>query len=115
MRKNSSPRPVIIKRIDFRMKTQILSNARKLKGLKIYINEDFSARVRQIRKSLWQHSADARKNAEKVRLRHDTLMVDSVRYSWDEASGTLVKHCESAPERPPAHVPLHSPQRRLPE
>lgn len=115
MRKNSSPRPVIIKLIDFRTKTQILSNARKLKGSKIYINEDFSARVRQIRKFLWQHSADVRKNADKVRLRHDTLIVDSVRYSWDEASGTLVKHSESAAECPPAHAPLHSPQQRLPE
>ncbi|KAH8009195.1 hypothetical protein HPB51_012693 [Rhipicephalus microplus] len=114
-RNNSSPRPVIIKLIDFRTKTQILGNARKLKGSKIYINEDFSARVRQICKSLWQHSVDIRKNADKVRLRHDALIVDSVRYSWDEASGTLIKHSQHAPERPPPRAPLHSRHSRLPE
>lgn len=85
VRKSDNPRPVIIKLLDFRTKVAILSNARKLKGTKIFINEDFSVRVRQVRRELWQNSAEIRKNAQRVRLHYDHLLVDNVRYTWDDS------------------------------
>lgn len=90
-RKSEKPRPAIIKLLDFRTKVHILSNASKLKGTDIFINEDFSVRVRQIRKELWQHSADLRKEAEKVRLQYDQLVIDSVRYVWDDSTKSIVE------------------------
>lgn len=87
---STSPRPVIIKLLDFRTKVAILSNASKLKGAKIFINEDFSERVRQIRRELWQNSAEIRRDAKKARLHYDQLLVDNVRYSWDEKKKVIV-------------------------
>lgn len=90
-RRSDSPRPVIIKLLDFRTKSEILSKASKLKGTDIFINEDFSVRVRQIRKELWQHSADLRKVAKKVRLQYDQLVIDSVRYVWDNVTKSVIE------------------------
>lgn len=84
-------RPIILKILDFRTKANILKNAYKLKGSNTYINEDFSARVRKLRKLLWQHSADVRKNGRKIRLHRDCLVVDNVRYIWDDAKFAIVK------------------------
>lgn len=60
MRKSSStsPRPVDIKLLDFRTKVAILSNASKLKGTKIFINEDFSVCTKQIRRELTELCRD---------------------------------------------------------
>lgn len=91
VRKSNNPRPVIIKLLDFRTKVAILSNASKLKSTKIFINEDFSVRVRQIRRELWQNSAEIRQNAKKAKLHYDHLLVDNVRYSWDESKKAIVK------------------------
>lgn len=52
---------------------------------------DFSVRVRQIRKELWQHSADLRKVAKKVRLQYDQLVIDSVRYVWDNVTKSVIE------------------------
>lgn len=84
-------RPVIFKLLDFRTKLEILKNARKLQGTNIYINEDFSAQVRQICKNLRDHSVDIRKQASKYRLQYDSLIVDSVRYTWDSVRKTRVQ------------------------
>ncbi|KAL3200034.1 hypothetical protein MRX96_009364 [Rhipicephalus microplus] len=77
--------------MDFRSKIAIMSNARKLKGTKVYINEDYSARVRLARKMLWQNSQNMRKNARKVKLKHDTLTIDGVRYTWDTDKKAIIK------------------------
>ncbi|KAH8036004.1 hypothetical protein HPB51_016308 [Rhipicephalus microplus] len=89
--RRDKPRPVIIKLMDFRSKIAIMSNARKLKGTKVYINEDYSARVRLARKMLWQNSQNMRKNARKVKLKHDTLTIDGVRYTWDTDKKAIIK------------------------
>lgn len=47
-------RPVILKLLDFRDKVTILRNCTKLKGTAFSVGEDFSNRVRDIRKKLWQ-------------------------------------------------------------
>lgn len=49
--RSETPRPLIIKLLDFRTKADILTKASKLKGADVYIYEDLSARVRQIRRN----------------------------------------------------------------
>ncbi|KAH6939678.1 hypothetical protein HPB50_020431 [Hyalomma asiaticum] len=63
-RRHDKGRPVIIKLLDHRLKLEILKNSRKLKHTNIFINEDFSARVRLLRRNLWQHSTDLRNGAK---------------------------------------------------
>ena len=40
--------------IPYQDKTNILKNAKKLKGKNIFINEDFSHEIMQLRKELWE-------------------------------------------------------------
>ncbi|KAH9359803.1 hypothetical protein HPB48_015816 [Haemaphysalis longicornis] len=97
--KGRKPRPVIIKLLDYRTKLSILTNARKLKGTPVYINEDYSARVRLARRALWQNSEDLRKDAAKYKLKRDTLMIDDVCYMWDNVKNAIIKVPAQSPSK----------------
>lgn len=84
-------RPVIFKVIDHREKVLILKNAPKLKGTRLFINEDFSLRVRNIRSQLWHGTADFRRNGARVVLRHDYALVNNTRYTWDVSNNCVVR------------------------
>lgn len=89
-------RPVIVKFADFRDKMKILNNCSKLKGTQISINEDFSKRVVEIRKHLWNSTADERKEGAKARLVFDKVKINNVLYAWDEVRNERYR-CSSYP------------------
>lgn len=84
------PRPVIIRFMNFGDKIAILKNMRTLNDSTLSVTEDFSIKVRAIRKKLWEASADFRSNGCSVKMRFDHLFVDDVRYNWDDATNALV-------------------------
>lgn len=84
-------RPVILKLLDTRDKTKILKNCHKLKGTKLAISEDFSARVRSIRKKLWDSAKHNKESGDKVRLVHDKISINQVLYRWDDTVGDKVE------------------------
>lgn len=84
----SGQRPVIIKFFDYREKTNVLSSAFKLKGSTLSLSEDFSKRVREIRKQLWKSSEKERLRGCKTKLVYDKLKVDDVLFAWDEGKGS---------------------------
>ncbi|XP_077532826.1 uncharacterized protein LOC144145177 [Haemaphysalis longicornis] len=90
------PRPVIMKLLDFREKTNVLKNSHKLKDSDFRISEDFSIRVRSIRQKIWEAAKPFRDNGSIVRLIFDHAFIDKVRYNWDDNSDTLVR----VPSRP---------------
>ena len=57
---------------------------KKLKGTAISINEDFTARVRGIRRSLLPFLKDAKKANKKAKLSYDKLIVDGKPFKWNE-------------------------------
>ncbi|XP_072142124.1 uncharacterized protein [Dermacentor andersoni] len=85
------PRPVIMKPLDYREKVSVLKSGHKLKETDYRISEDFSLRVRNIRKKLWEASESFRNNGCTVRIRFDHIFIDKVRYNWNSASNTLEK------------------------
>ncbi|XP_077508497.1 uncharacterized protein LOC144119845 [Amblyomma americanum] len=91
------PRPVIVKVLDFREKTQALKNAHRLKNSGISLSEDFSAHVRLIRKKIFDATQSYRDSGSKVHLRYDHVFIDSVRYNWDDVEKSLVKDSKSTP------------------
>lgn len=74
------PRPVIASFASFKDKQAVLSNAKKLKGSKISISEDFSAGVRLKRKRLLEYSKANKKENDKICLKFDSLYLNGVRY-----------------------------------
>lgn len=83
-------RPVILRVLDFRNKTEIMKIVSKLKGTKFYVTEDFSANVRAIRKKLWTATYSFRNRGSVVRLRYDHVFINNVRYWWNDTENALV-------------------------
>lgn len=83
-------RPVILKLLDFRDKNLILKNCHKLKGTNFSIGEDFSARVRDIRKKLWIVGRPRKESGDKVSLLYDKPGVNGDLYRWDEETNDAV-------------------------
>lgn len=77
-------RPIILKLLDFREKTTILKNCYKLKGLKIAVGEDFTPRVRDIRKKLWQAAKARKLEGDKINLVFDKLKINNEVFEWDD-------------------------------
>lgn len=82
-------RPVIFKLLDWRDKSLILKNGFKLKDTVLSIGEDFSRRIREVRKNLWQRSKIHRDKGEKVYMAFDKLYIDGQTYVWDNEAGDI--------------------------
>lgn len=79
-RRTDFDRPIIIKFLNFKSKTEVLHNAPKLKNLdfpKVWIDEDFSPKVQMARKRLRDFAKLHRKGSERYSLRFNSL------YIWD--------------------------------
>ena len=48
------PRTIVCRFLNYKDKTNILKNSKKLKGKNIFINEDFSHETMELRKKLWE-------------------------------------------------------------
>ena len=86
-RLNSKPNsPVIARCVFFKDKVKILKAKRKLQGSQIFIGEDFSARVKEIRRRLTPHLKVKRNEGCRVSIVFDHLLVDGKRYSVDNGN-----------------------------
>nr|XP_037273908.1 uncharacterized protein LOC119166690 [Rhipicephalus microplus] len=84
------PRPVMLKLFDFQDKVTILRNCTKLKSPTFSVGEDFSNRVRYIRKMLWQIAKTKKEAGDKVFLVYDKLKVNEDLYRWDDDTNDIV-------------------------
>lgn len=107
-RQADRPRPIIIKLLDYREKTSVLKNGYKLKGSKFRISEDYSLRVRTIRKRLWEASQPFLDKGCIVRLSFDHLFIDQVRYNWNDDTNTLIR-IHSRPAKASSNVTTKAP------
>ncbi|XP_037574418.1 uncharacterized protein LOC119456665 [Dermacentor silvarum] len=76
--------PVIMKFQDYRDKVTVLQACSKLKGTNFSVTEDFSSRIREIRKKLWQSLSEEKANGAKVKLVFDKLFVDGAMFGRNE-------------------------------
>lgn len=95
-------RPVIFKLLDGRDKARILKNGSKLKNTTLAIGEDFSPKIRDIRRKLWASAKANRDNNEKVNLAFDKLYIDDQAYVWDSDKGERIPVKKKTMEAKPA-------------
>ncbi|KAH9377943.1 hypothetical protein HPB48_006131 [Haemaphysalis longicornis] len=76
-RSQNKCRPVILKYVDGRGKGKILKNCFNLKGTGFSVSEDFSPRVRQIRKNLWDATKQRHHNGDKIVHSFDKIKIKS--------------------------------------
>ena len=77
--------PVIACCTFFKQKQAIMKARKMLKGTDIFINDDFTDRVRGIRKSLAPHLRKAREDGKRATLVFDHLLIDSKKFGLDGA------------------------------
>lgn len=94
-RKSDRNRPAIIKLQDYREKTAILKACPKLKGSEFSVSEDYSKRIRDVRKKLWESASQEKTNGAKVKLVFDKLSIDGDMFGWDSAKNQRYKFPKS--------------------
>ena len=75
--------PVIARCVMYKHKVKILKNKRKLQGTSVFIGEDFTRRVRDIRKRLAPHLKHAKQAGKKATMTFDHLLIDGKRFDID--------------------------------
>ena len=75
------PRSILIELLRHKDKQEILKRAKTLKGTNIFINEDFSDKVRMKRKELLSQLREERKKGNIAFLKYDQLVVHPPRSS----------------------------------
>lgn len=84
-------RPIIANFASFKEKQTILGNAKHLKGTRISLSEDFSDVVRRKRRHLWEFAKSRKTDDTRVRLRHDVLYLNDVKYVFDDDTSQVVQ------------------------
>lgn len=69
-------RPIVFKLLNFKTKTAILKNSRRLRGTNMAISEDFSDAVKRSREYLKQHLISAKGDGCHAFLRFDKLIIN---------------------------------------
>ncbi|CAN7978907.1 unnamed protein product [Ixodes persulcatus] len=85
-------RPIVIKFLNFKSKSEVQQNAHKLKNLespKIWIEDDFSPRLQIARKKL-RDFAKINRGASRFRLSYDKLILNDVTYAYDANTDQVV-------------------------
>lgn len=81
---NKRDAPVVARCVFYKDRVNILKKAReKLKGSDVFVAEDFSARVRDIRKKLNQHRRAAKDSGKRATMVYDHLLIDGKKYVLD--------------------------------
>ena len=69
------PRTIVCRFLNYKDKTNILKNAKKLKGKNIFINEDFSHETMELRKELWEKVKKKHREEGKIAYLHYRTIV----------------------------------------
>jgi DNA repair ATPase RecN len=78
--RRTKPRPIVAKFNFFQDREFIRKNARKLKGTRIGISEQFPEEIEAIRRNLYPEMKKAKFAAKRVRLTRDKLFIDGVEF-----------------------------------
>ena len=73
-KEKNNKRTIVLKLASFKDKLKIISEARKLKGTNISVNEDYSKETLEIRKEKWKEVKELRKNGTYAILVYDKVV-----------------------------------------
>lgn len=72
-------------------KYMVMKNKSKLRGQKIYINEDMSKEQREIQKKIEIHAKEERKDGKKVKIGYKKLIINGEKWNWNPIKNELEK------------------------
>ena len=68
------PRTTVCRFLNYKDKTNILKNEKKLKGKNIFINEDFSHETMELRKELWEKGKNIGRKVRQLSFTTELLL-----------------------------------------
>ncbi|XP_006817358.1 uncharacterized protein LOC102803378, partial [Saccoglossus kowalevskii] len=80
----SRPQPIIGKFLRYKQRDEVLRAAEKLKGTEFRIREDFTPKIRDLRRKLGKFVVDARAEGKTVKVLYDKIKIDDTVYIYDE-------------------------------
>lgn len=86
--KKGDMRPILVEFKSSTKKTDMIKDAKKLKGSNIYLSEDYSREIQQQRKVLKQHLKDARERGQKATLNYNKLKINDKIYTVENLGHT---------------------------
>ncbi|XP_070550225.1 uncharacterized protein [Ptychodera flava] len=88
----NSPRRVIVNFLSYQVRSSILQKGRTmLRDSTFKVKEDFSPAIRATRRKLAPYMRKALDDGKRATLIYDTLLIDGVRYKFDEVTQNIVK------------------------
>ena len=91
IRADNKPRPVVALFSSWKQKELVKKKSKELKNHNTYVTEDYSWRIRQIRKKLMQYAENNKTRDSRFHLRFDKLIMDSVAYGYDELADEVIE------------------------
>lgn len=93
LRSGKTPHPIIVCFGSFKAKERILEARRTLRNKKsaVFVSEDFTPRVRDVRRKLLPFLKEAKNANKKAFLRFDTLVIDGKTFLYDPAKDGVVE------------------------
>lgn len=83
--------PIIARCTFYKDRGDILRAKGKLKGTRVFVGEDFSQRVRSIRKALTPYLKEAKQAGKRAVMVFDHLLVDGKKYIMNEDNSAIVE------------------------
>ena len=77
--------PIIACCSAYKDKIRVLKAKTKLKGSNIFVGEDFTFRVREVRRKLTPHLKEARASGKRVAMVFDHLLIDGKKFTVGDA------------------------------
>lgn len=82
-------KPIVVKLVSYKKKTEILKSAYKLKGTNVVIQEDFCSRTIEERKALLPVMKKAKDEKKKVSLVYNKLRINSETFIYDRKTNQV--------------------------
>lgn len=76
--------PIIVKFSFYKDRCAVLAAAKKLKGSPISLSEDYTVRVRNIRRKLMPFLNEQKQQGKKAKLSYDKLVIEGKSFAWNE-------------------------------
>ncbi|GFR69609.1 coagulation factor VIII-like protein [Elysia marginata] len=114
LRSNNGTGAIIVRITHYKDKENIMKNKKKLKDTNIHISDDYTPRIREIRRKLGPFLNKFRNEGKRATMVYDHLIVDGARLYWDPITGpvrTPLKTQHRASDRVPLGAPDRAPDR----
>ncbi|CAH1099209.1 unnamed protein product [Psylliodes chrysocephalus] len=80
----NKPKPVIIECLTSKLKSEILSQAKLLKGTGIFISLDYTKEDYETKKIIFKHQKLVRSQGRSAQIKGNTLIIEGVTYKVDD-------------------------------